>query len=94
MAVEFNLQIHFEDRQFESQKLNKKMLETINDGIVTKPTGSDDILTKSQVAEWLQVTERTVEKWVSDGSLPAFRFGRSVRFFREAILKTIREQCK
>ena len=51
-----------------------------------------EFLKKSQVAEMFQVTERTIEKWVSDGSLPAVRLGRTVRFDREAILKKVREQ--
>jgi excisionase family DNA binding protein len=29
-----------------------------------------DILTKRDVAELLQVSERTVERWMSEGSIP------------------------
>ena len=31
---------------------------------------SGDILTKCDVAELLQVSERTVERWMAEGSLP------------------------
>jgi excisionase family DNA binding protein len=58
--------------------------------IENPPVG--EFLTKSQVAQMFQVSERTIEKWVSDGSLPAFHIGRTIRFDREAILKKIREQ--
>ena len=51
-----------------------------------------EFLKKSEVACLFQVTERTIDNWVRDGSLPAFHIGRTVRFDREAILKKIREQ--
>lgn len=35
--------------------------------------------TPKQVAEALQVTSRTVARWIESGALPAHRFGRSVR---------------
>lgn len=35
--------------------------------------------TPRQVAETLQVTPRTVARWIASGALPAYRFGRSVR---------------
>jgi excisionase family DNA binding protein len=48
------------------------------------------LLKKPEVAEMFQVTERTIEIWVRDGLLPAFRIGRSVRFDREEIMKHMR----
>jgi excisionase family DNA binding protein len=35
--------------------------------------------TPKQIAETLQVTTRTVARWIASGALPAHRFGRSVR---------------
>jgi len=35
---------------------------------------SGDILTKRDVAEILQVSERTVERWMAEGSIPYTRF--------------------
>lgn len=35
--------------------------------------------TPKQVAEGLQVTTRTVARWIESGALPAHRLGRSVR---------------
>src|SRR5437879_1283835 len=34
------------------------------------PMSTGDILTKRDVAELLQVSERTVERWMSEGSIP------------------------
>ena len=34
------------------------------------PMSSGDILTKRDVAELLQVSERTVERWMSEGATP------------------------
>jgi excisionase family DNA binding protein len=35
--------------------------------------------TSKEVAERLKVTDRTVRRWISDGSLKVIRLGRSVR---------------
>lgn len=35
--------------------------------------------TPKQIAETLQVTPRTVQRWISSGALRAHHFGRSVR---------------
>ncbi|TAM62857.1 helix-turn-helix domain-containing protein [Mycobacterium sp.] len=38
------------------------------------------LLRKSEVASKLRVTERTVDRWIHDGALPALRYGsRTVR---------------
>jgi excisionase family DNA binding protein len=63
-------------------------------GTMDEISPESTFLKKSQVAKMFQVSERTIENWVSDGFLPAFRIGRSVRFNREAILNKIREQQK
>jgi len=39
--------------------------------------------TPKQIAETLQVTPRTVQRWITSGVLPAYRFGRSVRIANE-----------
>lgn len=49
-------------------------------------------LKKAEVARMLRVSERTVEIWVRNGIIPAFRLGRSVRFDRDAILDHLRQQ--
>jgi excisionase family DNA binding protein len=44
--------------------------------------------TAQQVADMLQVDERTVLRWAQhDASMPAIRLGRVVRFEREPLLK-------
>lgn len=45
-------------------------------------------LTAQQVAEMLQVDERTILRWAQrDASMPATRLGRVVRFEREPLLR-------
>ena len=39
-------------------------------------------MTRKQVAAFLQVSEVSVYRWTQDGRLPAYRFGRSVRYKR------------
>jgi len=35
--------------------------------------------TPKQIAKTLQVTPRTVQRWITSGALPVHRFGRAVR---------------
>ena len=45
-------------------------------------------LTPHQVAEMLQINERTVLRWAAeDASVPATRIGRVIRFEREPLLR-------
>jgi excisionase family DNA binding protein len=51
---------------------------------MTLPT----FLTPLQVAEMLQVNERTVLRWAAeDASMPATKIGRVIRFEREPLLR-------
>jgi excisionase family DNA binding protein len=53
-------------------------------GVGALPT----FLTARQVADMLQVDERTVLRWAQhDASMPATRLGRVVRFEREPLLR-------
>lgn len=50
--------------------------------------GESRLLTKQQLADDLQVTIRTVDRWLLDGNLPPgtkIKVGRVVRFHKEAI---------
>lgn len=58
---------------------------TLADGFAD--SDRDAFLTKGQVAKLLQVSARTIDTWMSDGTLPYRRFGRTVRFFRKASLR-------
>ncbi len=51
-------------------------------------TALPTFLTPQQVAEMLQVDERTVLRWAQqDASMPTTRIGRVVRFERELLLR-------
>ena len=50
-------------------------------------------LTPAQVAELLQVSEKTVSRWgLEDASMPVLRRGRVVRFERERLLAWLARQ--
>lgn len=52
----------------------------------------DRALSLEQVAEMLQVSERTVIRQINAGKLKAFKVGKSWRFRREAVEAYMREQ--
>jgi len=57
------------------------------DQIKAKPT-LPVFLTPAQVAEMLQVSEKTVSRWsLEDASMPVLRRGRVVRFERDPLLR-------
>ena len=43
-------------------------------------TPQTEVLTLKQVAEWLQVSERTVLRMIDDGRIKAIKVGRQWRF--------------
>ncbi len=49
--------------------------------------GTEKLLTKAQVAQLCQVTERTIDAWMQSGYLVYYKLGRTVRF-RLADLQT------
>ena len=50
-------------------------------------------LTASQVADLLQVDEKTVQRWsLQDASMPVLRRGRVVRFPRERLIAWLERQ--
>jgi len=57
--------------------------------------GQEDILTKAELAEFLNVSERTVERWVEERTVPFVllpqRGSRSnIRFLRSTILQWLK----
>lgn len=65
---------------------------------MTVPSGAPDrrrvpehkrLLTYGQVAELLNIDERTARRWESMGRLRAVRFGRTVRFRPEDVQRAI-----
>ena len=58
---------------------------------------SGDILTKRDVAELLQVSERTVKRWMAEGSIPYVPLSRrgswlEARFLRSEIVEWMRKR--
>lgn len=46
---------------------------------------NEELLTRDQVADLLKVSRRTLERWEADGTLPARRIGRLVRYSKADI---------
>jgi len=49
----------------------------------------DEILTVSEVADFLKVSRTTVWRWCNQGNLPAFKIGRNWRIRRSAVERII-----
>lgn len=46
---------------------------------MSAPAKPAEMMTKAEVAQRLQVSIKTIERWIASGDLPAHRFGKSVR---------------
>lgn len=47
--------------------------------MMSAPAKPAEMLTKAEVSQRLQVSIKTIERWMASGELPAHRFGKSVR---------------
>lgn len=47
----------------------------------------EKLMTKSEICEMLQISERTLERIIADGDLPALRIRGQLRFLREDLLR-------
>src|SRR5512142_694827 len=61
------------------------------------PMSNNDVLTKRDVAELLQVSERTVERWMAEGSIPYVPLPKrgawsEARFLRAEIVEWMRKR--
>jgi excisionase family DNA binding protein len=55
---------------------------------------ADRFLKKSQVAQLLQVTTRTVDEWMRRRLVPYYRVGRTIRFREEDVVAHLRTTCR
>lgn len=53
---------------------------------------SDRLMTLPEVAEYLQIAERTVYQWAQSGKIPSFKIGNVWRFQRSDIDEWIDER--
>jgi len=52
------------------------------------------LLNSGQVAQWLNLAESTIRKWVHYGFIPCVKVGGSVRFRTEDIEKWLQERAR
>ena len=72
--------------------LRRVTVETTDDGLTVghaefRPFDPPDVLTTTQLAEWLQVEEPTIAELAEAGELPGRKLGGEWRFAREAVLR-------
>jgi excisionase family DNA binding protein len=58
----------------------------------TIPT-QEGLLRKDQIAEWLQVTTRTIDDYMRKGLLPFYKIGRTVRFKLADVDAHLKDNC-
>ena len=61
----------------------------MNDKSVTAPTR---LLTIREVADYLQVDEKTIRRWIATGDLNAFKLGRQWRVAERDLQNFLRER--
>jgi len=61
----------------------------MNDKSVTAPTR---LLTIREVADYLQVDEKTIRRWIATGDLNAFKLGRQWRVAEKELQNFLRER--
>jgi excisionase family DNA binding protein len=54
----------------------------------------NELLTTTEIAEWLKIAESTVRKWVHYGFIPHVKIGRCVRFRREDVENWIQQRAE
>jgi excisionase family DNA binding protein len=55
---------------------------------------AENLLTKEQVAQRLQVTTRTLESYQRKGRVPFLKIGRTVRFSWSDVQRHLRDNCR
>jgi excisionase family DNA binding protein len=56
---------------------------------MTETPAQDEVLLYPEAARLLRVSERTLRRWVTDGTVPHSRLGGSVRFSRAKLLELV-----
>lgn len=54
----------------------------------------EQLLNTAQVAEWMNVAESTIRKWVHYGFIPHYKIGSAVRFTKVDLEKWLKERAK
>jgi excisionase family DNA binding protein len=71
----------------------QKSLSAGRSGAHNARPSAGDYLTSQQVADLLQIDEKTVSRWsLKDPTMPVFRRGRVVRFQRERLMAWLERQ--
>jgi excisionase family DNA binding protein len=55
---------------------------------------TEQMLTTEEVAHWLQVPVRTIQRWAREGSIPYLRVGRQLRFERAEVRQWMKKAAQ
>lgn len=58
----------------------------------TPPSEDEPLLTVDEVAERLNVSTKTVRRWIKTGELPAYRLGRQIRISEKDLRRFLRDR--
>ncbi len=76
-----------------AKKRSKKRSNSEVGRILAQADNSEKLLTKHQIADYLQLTPRTIELWMARG-LPHYKLGdRRTRFDLAEVKSFLRENC-
>jgi excisionase family DNA binding protein len=74
-------------------KRQQNGLPAASSGAHSARSSAGDYLTPQQVADLLQIDEKTISRWsLQDPTMPVFRRGRVVRFQRERLMAWLERQ--
>jgi excisionase family DNA binding protein len=57
-------------------------------------SNQEGLLRKEQIADWLQVTTRTIDDYMRKGLLPFYKIGRTVRFKLADVDAHLKGNCR
>lgn len=66
----------------------------LEENITTAGGNTQELLTPTQLSEWLHVSQSTVYKWVHYGFIPHIKLGKLVRFERFQVERWYRRKQK
>jgi excisionase family DNA binding protein len=57
-----------------------------------RPRADEKVMTPKQLADYLQVSPRTIRRKLQAGEIPCFKIGDQVRFFQGEVIQAIRRR--
>lgn len=68
--------------------------ESTNTLCLAGVTNADEILEKSEAADRLKISTRTLDEWMRRGRVPFLKIGKTVRFRWNEVLAQLEQNCR